>query len=110
YLEQRLCSERDDQVREKAVNLVVELHQLSRIHSQFGAVIPTEYDRLMTLVPNAILNLKNAIANRRVMEIREQLAHADTNQANKLLEEMQQLNEVRKKLAKLTGERVINTI
>lgn len=110
YLEQRLCSERDDQVREKAVNLVVELHQLSRIHSQFGAVIPTEYDRLMTLVPNAILNLKNAIANRRVMEIREQLAHADTNQANELLEEMQQLNEVRKKLAKLTGERVINTI
>ena len=44
------------------------------------------------------------------MEIREQLAHADTNQANELLEEMQQLNEVRKKLAKLTGERVINTI
>lgn len=107
YLEKRLCSHADDKVRETALELVSEKHQLSKIHTQF-AVIATELDRLPELAKEAINNWRNAIVTEQMKSIQNELKNADKAKTQELLQHLQDLSQQRKKLAKLTGERVVN--
>ena len=110
YLQKRLSSEIDDSVRDTVLDFVIDKHQLSRIHSQFGAVIATEADRLMTLVPKAINAWKNALLNQHRHELNRLLEHASPEKEREILIELQKLDLLRGKLAQVTGEQVINSL
>ena len=107
YLEKRLCSHPDDELRATALELVSEKYQLSKIHTQF-AVIPTEQERLSTLIPEALYNWKNALVKCQITDAQSRLAHAKGAEAAQILTKLQQLYETSRELAKLIGERVVN--
>ncbi len=109
YLEKRLCSDPDETVRAVSLDLVSEKHQLSKIHTQF-ATITSEYDKLLTLIPEALYNWKNAIVSLEFKSIQGKLRTASPEEQLRLLERQQQLNVMRRELSKLTGERVVNPL
>ncbi len=110
YLQKRLSSDTDDLLRETVLNFVIDKYQLSRIHTQLGAVVVTEADRLTTFVPKAINAWKNARVNKRRHEIQQLLEHATPDEQRELFVELQKLDELRGELARLTGEPVINSL
>ena len=108
YLERRLCSHLDDEIRLTALDMVSEKYQLSKIHTQY-ATIATEMDRLLTLVPEALYNWKNALLDHQIKQIQSQLKQSTDPEAQKsLLEQLQQLYVGRSEIAKYIGERVVN--
>ena len=108
YLEKRLCSDPDDDVRTTALEMVGERYQLSKIHSQYGSVVG-ERDRLTTLLPEALDNWVNAIYEEQIKQVQKQLKQvADPDQQQRLLQELQDLFAQRSQIAKLIGERVVN--
>lgn len=108
YIERILCSYPDDAIRKKSIDLISEKHKLSKIHTKYSA-IPTEYSRLIELIPMSINNWKNGIVNCRILEIRKQLASAGLQKnAESLLLELQDLYAIKSQLANILGERVVN--
>ncbi len=108
YLSQHLCSHQDDDVRNTSSELVSEKYSLSKIHTEF-ATIPTELDRLGTLVPSAIYNWKAAIVEQRINELKQSIAVTESQeQVMDFMQQLQALYETRSMLAKVTGERVVN--
>lgn len=107
YLEKKLCSHIDDEVRATALSLVSEKHQLSKIYSMENIEHSIE-SRLNTIIPEAINNLKNSILNYEILATTEQLKYAQGEQAQELMTQLQNLYQTRKELAKFIGERVVN--
>ena len=107
YLEKKLCSHPDDDVRQTALNLVSEKHQLSKIYSIEGFERSIE-ERLNTIIPEAINNLKNAILNYNILIVQQQIPQAKGEHAKELLQQLQGLYQTRKALALTIGERVVN--
>lgn len=107
YLEKKLCSHFSDEVRSTALQLVSEKHQLSKIYSMENIEHSIE-SRLNTIVPEAIMNLKNAIISCQILDTQQQLKFAHGSEAKDLLLQLQQLFETRKEIARFIGERVVN--
>ncbi len=107
YLEKKLCSHPDDTVRRTALEMVSEKHQLSKIYSIEGFEKSIE-ERLSTIIPEAINNLKNAILSYNILLLQQQIPYAQGKQAQQLLEQLQELYQTRKELALVIGERVVN--
>ena len=108
YLLKVLCSIDDDDVRQLACDLATDnLPQLSKIHTQF-AVIVEERDRLLSVVPERLYNWKNALLVLKIDETKAQIAHATPEQLPQLMELLQELYNVRHKLAAYIGDRVVN--
>lgn len=107
YLEKKLCSHFDDDVRATALKLVSDKHQLSKIYSMENIEHSIE-SRLNTIIPEAINNLKNSILNYEILVTTEQLKYAQGEQAQELMTQLQNLYQTRKELAKFIGERVVN--
>lgn len=107
YLEKKLCSHFRDEVRSTALQLVSEKHQLSKIYSMENIEHSIE-SRLNTIVPEAIMNLKNAIISCQILDTQQQLKFAHGSEAKDLLLQLQQLFETRKEIARFIGERVVN--
>ncbi len=107
YLEKKLCSHFSDEVRSTALQLVSEKHQLSKIYSMENIEHSIE-SRLNTIVPEAIMNLKNAIISCQILDTHQQLKFAHGSEAKDLLLQLQQLFETRKEIARFIGERVVN--
>lgn len=107
YLEKKLCSHFSDEVRSTALQLVSEKHQLSKIYSMENIEYSIE-SRLNTIVPEAIMNLKNAIISCQILDTQQQLKFAHGSEAKDLLLQLQQLFETRKEIARFIGERVVN--
>ena len=107
YLEKKLCSHFSDEVRSTALQLVSEKHQLSKIYSMQNIEHSIE-SRLNTIVPEAIMNLKNAIISCQILDTQQQLKFAHGSEAKDLLLQLQQLFETRKEIARFSGERVVN--
>ncbi|MBR5638268.1 MAG: DNA primase [Muribaculaceae bacterium] len=107
YLEKKLCSHFDDEVRATALSLVSDKHQLSKIYSMENIEQSIE-SRLVTIIPEAINNLKNSILNYEILVIKEQMKHAQGEDAHNLMTQLQNLYQTRKELAKFIGERVVN--
>lgn len=105
YLERILCSHQNDEIRQTSSNLVSEPYTLSKIHTEF-ATITTEFDRLSTLVPQALLNWKNAIVSQQIKEVQLQIQRGENN-IESLLAQLNDLYHTRSELSKFTGERVI---
>lgn len=107
YLEKKLCSHFDDDVRATALSLVSDKHQLSKIYSMENFEHSIE-SRLITIISEAINNLKNSILNYEIIVTKEQLKYAQGEEAHKLMTQLQNLYQTRKELAKFIGERVVN--
>ena len=108
YLLRQLCSLDDDEVRQLACDLAADsLPQLSRIHTQF-AVIVEDRDRLLSLVPKRLYNWKNALLLQKINQTKSQIAQATADQLPALMEHLQQLYEVRHRIAAQIGDRVVN--
>ena len=107
YLEKKLCSHIDDDVRSTALSLVSEKHQLSKIYSIENLEHSIE-SRLNTIIPESINNLKNSILNYDIIVIKEKMKHAQGEEAYELMIQLQNLYQTRKELAKFIGERVVN--
>ena len=107
YLEKKLCSHPDDTVRHTALKLVSDKHQLSKIYSIEGFEKSIE-ERLNTIIPEAINNLKNSILTYNILLIQQQIPYAQGKQAQELLTQLQELYQTRKELALIIGERVVN--
>lgn len=107
YLEKKLCSHPDDEVRRIALELVSDKHYLSKIHTRYGSV-KTDLDRLSSLIPQAIYNWKNAIIQCQIRDNQKKLPLLASNDQNDVLKRIQELYGLRKELAKYLGDRVVN--
>ena len=84
-----------------------EKHQLSKIYSIEGFEKSIE-ERLNTIIPDSINNLKNAILTYNILLVQKQIHQAQGQQAQELLVQLQDLYQTRKELALVIGERVVN--
>ncbi len=108
FLERHLCSDPDDDIRKTTLELITEKAQLSKLHTKY-AKIESDYDRLSELVPQSLLVWKDAILYLQIKHIRAKINDSanspeDTENLMKQISELQQL---RSRLAKHMGERVI---
>lgn len=110
YLERMLCSDPDDEIRTISANLISDRYQLSKVHTKY-AKIETEIDRLKDLIPRAILGWKDAILSCKIKMLQEQIKQTvisnNMEQMTALMEQQQELTNLRSQFAKLMGERVI---
>lgn len=108
YLARLMCSSADDTVRALATDLVVETHILSKMHTKY-AHVPTERDLLPELVDRALFELKDAIIWTRIKDARRRLAGCgeDFERMMQVMAELKQLEEQRKTVSKLIGDRVM---
>ncbi len=102
YIERRLCSAPDDEIRNGAIELVTEKEQLSKVHTKF-AKVESEYDRLKDLVLQALNVWKAAIISVRINEIEHSLNKLykesdDINQVSALMQELSTLRSIRMQL------------
>ena len=89
--------------------LVSEKHHLSKIHTKHNQ-LKTEFDKLVTLVPEAIYNWKSALILCQIKDIQKELNEhkGDPEVTENLLKRMQELFYLRSQLAKYLGDRVVN--
>ncbi|MCH5326950.1 MAG: toprim domain-containing protein, partial [Duncaniella sp.] len=109
YLSRRMCSSPNDTVRNLATELVIEPYVLSKVHTKY-AKVPTERDLLSELVPRALSELKDAIIYVRILDVNKRIkeaGNADITRLQPLMQELKELQEMRKKVSKLIGDRVI---
>lgn len=110
YLERHLCSDPDDDIRRTATELASERYRLSRIYQRYGHV-ETEADKIGDLVPRAIFDWKDAIVGCRIQEeqrnLSDAMARSDDQAVLEAMERMQNLQQLRSRLAKVMGERSI---
>ncbi len=111
YLAQSFLSHPDSAIRLLANELVIEKYQLSKVHTKFSH-IETEQEQLLDLVPRKLFELKDAILCLRLREVRAEMtaAQRDTDFATviALLSRQKEIEDLRKELAKLIGDRVIS--
>lgn len=107
YIEQRLCSSDNDDIRRLATELVSERHKLSKIHSKYSK-IETERDRLIELVPRAVYELLYGILEFDIKEVERALvAASDTGDVRALMQKYIDLKATQQEFAKFLGERIV---
>jgi len=112
YLELRLASSPDDNIRRVTTDLVSERHRLSKVHTKYTK-IETERDRLIELVPKAIAGVKDAHLAIMLKQENETLSHLDpsasdyNNKVKTCMKNIDNYVRLRMELARNLGERVI---
>ena len=89
------------------MKLASEKHYLSKIHTRYGN-LKSDAEQLFTLVPKALLNWKDCIIRCQIDELNQRLSQGGDNEALQLLARIKDLQELRRKLAKHLGDRVVN--
>ncbi len=113
YVEQRLSSHHDDEVRRTVTDAINSETPLSNIYMRNNPVSErqTDIDRMHLLVDRGMLEWKNEILNRKIrekMRLLESMADgSDPQKVERILMETQALMEKRAGLAKSMGERTI---
>ena len=108
YIEKALVSTSDDVVRKVTTDLVSEKYVLSKVHTKYTK-IETEQDRLEELVPRAIYELKEAILQCRLKDVRNRIQDAANNheEQRRLMAELMKLQQLKNEFARFLGERII---
>jgi DNA primase len=109
YIRRTLTSIDDDDIRRLATELTTERHHLSRVHTKYSQ-IESEQDKLIELVPRAIYELKDAVVEKMLILLNEQLKTLQPGEDEKMLriiQELQDYQTLRNELAKYLGERII---
>ena len=115
FVEQKLSSHHDDDVRRTVTDAMNEEQPLSNIYLRNNPVSERkmEIDRMHVLVPRGLLEWKNELLNQRIRAKMKQLdsllGHADPAQQQSILLEIQTLMEQRGQLGKVMGDRTIGT-
>lgn len=113
FIEQRLSSHHDDDVRKTVTEAMHEEQPLSNIYLRNNPVSERkmEIDRMRVLVPRGVLEWKNELLNQRIRgkmkQLDSMLGHADPVEQQKILLEIQTLMEKRGQLGKVMGDRTI---
>lgn len=112
FVERRLMSSPDDEIRNITTDLVTEKYQLSKIHTKY-ANIPEERDTLNELLPRSIFELENAILELDITDLNDSIKSESVKPSpdmdliasymTKILEKQQ----FKKDFAKYLGDRVI---
>ena len=104
----------DIQISKLATELVNDRYELSKFHAkQIGEAHGDEKSRLLeqnklyTLVPRATTEFKNAVVLQKIKEVKSRMKTASPDDCVALISELQQLQELKKALAKYLGERIV---
>jgi len=104
----------DPKIGKLASELMTDKYHLSKIHAKFlGEDINNKDSRLIeensleALVPRATTELKNAYVMQKIENIKKAIQKADSDEMIILLQELQQLQNIKKELAKILGERIV---
>lgn len=107
YIEQRLCSSPDDDIRRLSTELISDKHHLSKIHSKYARV-ETERDRLVELVPRAVYELMYGILDYEIHMMERRLAATtDADECRELTKEYIARKEIQHEFARYLGDRII---
>lgn len=107
YIDQRLCSHYDDEIRKLATELVSDRYRLSKIHSKYSKV-ETERDKLIELVPRAVYELMYGILEFDIKETERQLAATqDAGEVRMLMQQYIDKKSTQQEFAKFLGERIV---
>ena len=111
--ERHFLNHPDGRISRLAADLIADKYVLSRVHTR-SRVVPTDEERLLELVPRLVLELKNSVVldhiKQKLLEMKAAGEAKDYARIDILMEEIKQLDEVKKQLAKALGERIINRI
>ena len=104
----------DPKISELASEVMTDKYRLSKIHAKLLSENTNDKDSclieensLETLVPRATTELKNAYVLQKIERIKKAMQTADSDQMITLLQELRQLQNIKKELAKILGERII---
>jgi DNA primase len=104
----------DPKISELASEVMTDKYRLSKIHAKLLSENTNDKDSclieensLETLVPRATTDLKNAYVLQKIERIKKAMQTADSDQMVTLLQELRQLQNIKKELAKILGERII---
>ncbi len=110
YIGHTYINSADMQLSTTAIDLMNDRHQLSKIHTKYQ-VVERDVDRLNTLIPRAVFELKDAILMRRIAtlrnDLRERQAILSTDEVEDIMQQIARYMEVRKSLALYLGERIV---
>ena len=110
YIGHTYINSADMQLSTTAIDLMNDRHQLSKIHTKYQ-VVERDVDRLNTLIPRAVFELKDAILMQRIAslrnELREQQAALTTEKVEEIMQQIALYMEVRKSIALYLGERIV---
>lgn len=114
FFVRRLISSPDDTIRIIASELAASRYKLSNMHSKYSK-IETEQERLQDLLPRAIFGLKDAMLQDDMRTLRQQLKeisspgkNSDPNEIIRIMNQIKELDTVRRQYAKYLGERVVS--
>ncbi|MCC8070957.1 MAG: DNA primase [Bacteroidales bacterium] len=114
YVSRLMTSAPNDAIRELSIKLVNDKHQLSKIHTKY-AKVETEAERLAELVPLAIFNLKEAHVECQIKALNQSIRAtyaasqlSDMESIKRMMKRLDELNELKKELAKYLGERILS--
>lgn len=113
YVEQKLSSHHDDDVRRTVTEAMNEEQPLSNIYIRNNPVSERkmEIDRMRVLVPRGVLEWKNEMLNQliraKMRQLNSIIGHSSPEEEQKILMETQALMEKRGKLGKVMGDRTI---
>lgn len=98
----------NDNIRGYATDLAADKYVLSKIHTKY-AKVETEREQLYRLVPRAVFELKNAILQHTITELKEEIKKSAENPQRQmeLLVRYSKMVELTKDFAKLIGDRVL---
>ncbi len=108
WAQSRLVNSPDDAVRETAVELMVDRYTLSKLYVKQG--VSTEQDQLSSLVPRAIIELRNAIVADIIADLTRRLATegaADPVKAMEIIGQIAEYKDFQRRLAEILGDRII---
>ena len=107
-----LINHEDAEVRDIANPLVAERHTLSAIYQRAGGSVPLEENRLDSLIPRALAELRSEILDRRYQDIQRSFALAvdsgDLDAQKRLMASLSKIIFLRKRIAENLGDRILS--
>lgn len=104
----------DQKISKLATDLISDKYHLSKIHSKLiGEEADNQDSRLLEknsleqLVPRATTELKNAYVLQKIEELKKAMKLSDHDDTVLLIQELQQLQIIKKELSKILGERIV---
>ena len=112
YVERRLTSSQDDDLRNISTELVTEKYQLSKIHTKYARV-PEERDMLSELLPRAIYELENEILELDIKDLNDKIKAECANSTpdfgivEEYISQIKNMQTLKMQFARHMGDRVV---
>lgn len=109
FFPRHLCSHPDNEVRTIVNDLAIDKYKLSKMHTRYSHVA-SEEERISDLVSQAIFSWRDALLQKAIYEVKQELTQLATSSQEKMQEALVTLAELqnnRTLLAKHLGDRVV---